>query len=84
MLMSGPILAMVVKGNCAIEIVRKIVGSTEPKSSAAGTIRGDYCTDSYDMSDAEGRAIWNLVHASSSEEEAKREMAVWFQKVVYY
>ncbi|MEM2873981.1 MAG: nucleoside-diphosphate kinase [Candidatus Nanoarchaeia archaeon] len=84
MLLAGPIVAMVVKGNCAIEIVRKLVGSTEPKSAAAGTIRGDYSTDSYDLADSEERAIWNLVHASSSEEEAKREIAVWFQKVFYY
>lgn len=84
LLMSGVIVAMVLRGNCAIEIVRKLTGSTEPKQAPAGTIRGDYSIDSYDLADSEKRAICNLIHASSSEEEAQREIAVWFPKVAYY
>ena len=84
LLLSGPIVAIVLRGNCAIEIVRKLVGSTEPRSAAAGTIRGDYSIDSYDLADSEKRAICNLIHASSSIEEAQREIAVWFPKVAYY
>jgi len=81
---SGLVVAMVLRGNCAVEIVRKLVGHTEPKQAAPGTIRGDLATDSYDIADREQRAIKNLVHASSSVEEAKREIAVWFSKVVTY
>jgi nucleoside-diphosphate kinase len=84
LLLSGPIVAAVLRGNCAVEIARKIVGSTEPKAAAPGTIRGDYSIDSYDLADSENRAICNLVHASSSIEEAQREIAIWFPRVVYY
>jgi nucleoside-diphosphate kinase len=81
---SGLIVAMVIRGNCAVEIVRKLVGSTEPKLAAAGTIRGDFSVDSYDLADVEKRSVKNVIHASSSVDEAKREIAVWFQKVIYY
>ncbi len=81
---SGLIVAMVIRGNCAVEIVRKLVGSTEPRSAAAGTIRGDFSVDSYDLADVEKRSVKNVIHASSSVDEAKREIAVWFQRVIYY
>jgi nucleoside-diphosphate kinase len=83
-LKSGVIIAMVIRGNCAVEIVRKLVGSTDPKSAAAGTIRGDFSVDSYDLADSERRVIQNVIHASSSVEEARREIAVWFSKLVTY
>ena len=44
MITSGPIVAIALEGVEAIEIVRKMVGTTEPKSAAPGTIRGDYST----------------------------------------
>src|SRR3989344_8979150 len=55
-LSASPVLAMVLEGNKAIPIVRKLVGSTEPLQSAPGTIRGDYPLDSYDLADKDGRA----------------------------
>ena len=79
-LTSGPVVAMVWEGSHAIDIVRKIVGSTEPRSSDVGTIRGDYVIDSYQMSNLDGRAIRNLVHASGSVKEAQDEVAHWFSK----
>jgi len=82
---AGMIVALVLRGNCAVEIVRKLVGSTEPKSAAAGTIRGDFSTDSYDLADKEKRSLRNIVHASGTVDEANREIEVWFEKkVVYY
>jgi len=84
LLKSGPIVAMVLRGNNSIEIVRKIVGGTEPRTAAPGTIRGDYATDSYQDADRENRAIKNIAHASESEEEAKREIQVWFKKSEEY
>jgi len=76
----GPIIAMVLEGLHAVETVRKIVGSTEPKSAAPGTIRGDYSHHSYAYTDAHGIAIKNLIHASGTSEEAKTEVALWFTK----
>lgn len=77
-LMSGPVLAMVFEGPHAVELIRKLVGSTNPILAAPGTIRGDYCTDSALLSDIEKRSIYNLVHASGSVEEADREIKLWF------
>jgi nucleoside-diphosphate kinase len=76
---SGPVVAMVWQGAHAVEIVRKITGGTEPRSSDVGTIRGDYVLDSYAMSDADDRAVRNLVHASGSPAEAEMEIKHWFK-----
>src|SRR3989344_5248249 len=77
---SGPVVAMVWQGAHAVEIVRKLVGSTEPLSSDVGTIRGDFVLDSYQMADADGRAVRNIVHASGSKEEAEKEIDLWFNE----
>ena len=74
----GPVVAMVWQGAHAVEIVRKVTGGTEPRSSDVGTIRGDYVLDSYQMSDTDGRAVRNLIHASGSIEEAENEINLWF------
>lgn len=77
---SGPVIVMVWQGAHAVELVRKITGGTEPLTSDVGTIRGDYVLDSYQMSDGDGRAVRNLVHASGSVGEALKEIAHWFKK----
>jgi nucleoside-diphosphate kinase len=79
-LTSGPVVAMVWQGAHATELVRKIVGGTEPRSSDVGTIRGDYVLDSYVMADTDGRAVRNLVHASGTAKESEAEIAHWFTK----
>lgn len=79
-LSSGPIVAIVFEGPHAVEIGRKLVGSTEPRQALPGTIRGDFSFDSYSLADPEKRAIQNLVHASDSVENAKREIDLWFSK----
>lgn len=76
---SGPIVCMVWEGPHAVKIVRKIVGGTEPLTSDVGTIRGDYVIDSYQMADADNRAVRNLVHASGSVKEAENEIKHWFK-----
>jgi nucleoside-diphosphate kinase len=76
---SGPVVAMVWEGAHAVKMVRKLVGGTEPLTSDVGTIRGDYVLDSYSVSDADGRAIRNLIHASGSTEEADKEIKHWFE-----
>ncbi len=77
----SPIIAMVLEGPHAIEIVRKIVGPTEPRQAMPGTIRGDFISiESYTTADTGKRAIRNLIHASDSKENAKREIQIWFSK----
>jgi nucleoside-diphosphate kinase len=77
---SGPVVAMVWEGVHSVGIVRKIVGGTEPLTSDVGTIRGDFVIDSYQLSDIDGRAVRNLIHASGSPDEAKGEIDLWFNK----
>lgn len=75
---SGPIIALVVEGVDAVENVRKLVGATESKSAVPGTIRGDYSHVSYSHADGKGIAIKNLIHASGNEDDAGKELALWF------
>ena len=79
-LTSSPVLAIVLEGNKAIPIVRKLLGSTEPLQSDVGTIRGDYTLDSYELADAGNRAVRNLVHASANDFDAEYEIKIWFKK----
>lgn len=65
---SSPVVAMAWRGHGAIPVVRGIMGKTDGKESAPGTIRGDY-----GMSRS-----YNLVHGSDSEGAAEKELGLWF------
>ncbi len=78
MITQGPVLALILEGIEAVALIRKMVGATEPKSSAPGTIRGDFAHTSYGWADAKNIGIKNLIHASATVEEAKGEVALWF------
>lgn len=77
-MMHGPVIAMVLEGVEAIETIRKMVGSTEPKTALPGTIRGDYAHFTYGMANAKNTGVPNIVHASADPKEAKDEVALWF------
>ena len=79
-LSAGPVIATVWQGAHAVEVVRKLTGGTEPRSSDVGTIRGDFVLDSYQMADSDTRAVRNLIHASGSVEEAEKEIPHWFSQ----
>jgi nucleoside-diphosphate kinase len=83
-MLTGPVIAICLEGIEAVELVRKIVGPTEPKSAPMGTIRGDYSHMSFGYSDAKGIGVPNLVHASGSVEEAKEEVKLWFTEKETY
>src|SRR6476619_7192304 len=68
---SGPLVAAVLEGDEAIEVVRAINGATDGRKAAPGTIRGDLS-----LSNRE-----NLVHGSDSPESAEREIALWFPEL---
>lgn len=80
----GPVIAMVLEGVDAVETVRKMVGSTEPKTALPGTIRGDYAHVSYGQASSVGKAVANIIHASADPEEAKKEIAHWFSESEIY
>ncbi len=79
MLTAGPIVALVLEGIDMVEVARKMVGGTEPKMAAPGTIRGDFAHISFKHADEHGIGVFNLIHASSSPEEAVTEINVWFK-----
>ena len=76
-LTSGPMVKMVVEGNHAIEMVRKIVGETMPAQAPPGTIRGDFSIDDAAKANREKRPIYNIIHASESSLEAENELHLW-------
>lgn len=77
---SGPVIPVVLEGAHAVEVVRKLVGGTEPRAALVGTIRGDFVLDSYSVADSDGRSVRNLIHASGSVAEAEKEIKHWFKK----
>jgi nucleoside-diphosphate kinase len=79
MITSGPVAAIVLEGIDIIEVVRKMIGATEPKAAAPGTIRGDYAHISYRYADEKKIGVFNLIHASDSPENAATEISVWFK-----
>jgi nucleoside-diphosphate kinase len=79
-LTAGPVIVMVIEGAHAIEHVRKVVGHGNPLSADIGSIRADFCIDSYVVADEVDRAARNLIHASGNKGEADREIKVWFSE----
>lgn len=65
---SGPVLPMVWEGLNVVKTGRVMLGETNPRDSAPGTIRGDFCVDI-------GR---NIIHGSDSVASADKEIALWF------
>ncbi len=80
MLTQGPVLAFVLEGVGAVELVRKIVGPTEPKAAPPGTIRGDFAHMSYSYADDKEIGLKNIIHASDKLETAKVEIGLWFKE----
>jgi nucleoside-diphosphate kinase len=75
---SGPVVAVVVQGIHAIDMVRKLAGHTLPVFAEMGTVRGDFSVDSPSVANVERRAIHNIMHASENPEEAANEIGLWF------
>lgn len=80
-MIASPVVTMVIEGNEAMAVVKRLVGGTEPTTADTGTIRGDYALDSYNICDVDGRAVRNLIHCTDpadGKEEYEREVKVWF------
>lgn len=77
-LSAGPVVAMILEGNHAIDNVRRLVGATLPVFATPGTIRGDFSVDSPALANEKKRAVKNLIHASGTIEEGIYEAALWF------
>lgn len=79
-LTAGPVIAMVLEGAHAIEVVRRMRGATSPLKADVGTIGFDYTLESYELSDAGDWAIKNVIHASDSPANYEREREIWFDE----
>ncbi len=66
---SAPVVAMVIEGQDAVNTIRNMIGATNPKQAAPGTVRGDLAMDT----------TKNIIHASDSTENAQIEMKIFFQ-----
>lgn len=79
---AGPVVSMVLEGNNAAAVVKRLVGGTEPVTADTGTIRGDFAIDSYNLCDVdESRGLRNLIHCTDpadGEDAWKREIDLWF------
>ncbi len=69
-ILSGPVVLMVLSGENAIEVVRKMIGATNPKEALPGTIRGDYALE----------ITKNIIHGSDSQETAEYEISLFFSE----
>ncbi len=83
-MVSSPVVAMVVEGKHAVENVVTLAGPTMPVNAPAGTIRGDFSTDSAAYANEERRAVQNIVHISATVEEANFEKNLWFKPEEIY
>lgn len=68
---SGPVVAVAVRGEGAVEVTRSLMGATDPKKAAPGTIRGDFGLE----------VTENLVHGSDSTESAAHELGLFFPEL---
>jgi len=84
LMQEGPVIAMVLEGVESVELVRKMVGATEPKQAVPGTIRGDYSHMSYAFAGTKNKSVPNIIHASATPEEAEQEVAHWFSQDEMY
>lgn len=83
-LTSGPLVAFLLEGINAVEIVRKMVGPTNVTIAPAGTIRGDFSIDTPVLATMKKRPIKTIVHASGNHEEAEFEKKLWFKEKEIY
>jgi nucleoside-diphosphate kinase len=65
---SGPLVAMVLEGDHAVEAARQVIGATNPLQATTGSIRGDFAVE----------VGQNMVHGSDAPESAAREVALFF------
>lgn len=76
----GPVVAIIAEGHAAPQVVTQLVGGTEPLNADIGTIRGDFTIDSYYIATIDNRAVRNLIHCSEDNDEADREIKIWFDE----
>lgn len=67
-IVSGPVMAMQIEGESAVEVMRLMIGDKDPKIAVPGTIRGEFANS----------MTTNVIHGSDSVESAQRELGLWF------
>jgi nucleoside-diphosphate kinase len=77
---SGPVVAIVLEGEDAVNKVRQLVGPTDPAQAEPGTIRGDLGHMTLQEANSKKVGLQNIIHASGNLEEAKQEVEHWFKE----
>ena len=67
-----------------IEYTRRLVGKTNPQAAAEGTIRHTFSNDNYDLAGIDHRLVNNVIHASDSNESAKKELGIGKDYIDYF
>jgi len=83
-LTDGPVVALLLEGINAIEIVRKMTGATNITEAIPGTIRGDFSADTPVLATLEKRPVRTIIHSSGNREEAEFEKKLWFKRNEIY
>lgn len=78
LLVEGPVVAIVIEGIHAVEVTRKIIGDTEPRTAPPTTIRGDFAHHAYDYCNKKKVVVKNLIHAAANKKDANNEIKLWF------
>lgn len=79
-----PVIVFVLEGVEVVSYVRKLIGTTDPKDSAPGTIRGDFTHITRAYTNPIGATLPNILHASGNPEEAVQEIKLWFDDAEVY
>ena len=74
----SPVIALIMEGHNAINVVRKIAGPTNIEEALPGTIRGDFSHDTYGLANVNDRPIITIIHASGDKADAEKEIKIWF------
>jgi nucleoside-diphosphate kinase len=80
---AAPVVSLVLEGNQAQAVVKRLVGGTEPTTADTGTIRGNFALDSYYLCDVDGsRGMRNLIHCTDpadGPDAAEKEINLWLE-----
>jgi nucleoside-diphosphate kinase len=80
----SPIIAMVLEGHNAVQVVKKITGPTNIEEALPGTIRGDFSQDTFTLANKSNRPIITIIHATDDQKVAQKEIGFWFSQSEIY
>jgi nucleoside-diphosphate kinase len=80
----SPVIAIVLEGHNAVQVVKKLTGPTNIEEALPGTIRGDFSQDTFALANKSNRPIITIIHATDDPKEAQKEIGFWFSQSEIY